>query len=453
MIGRSSPKFGSLAIRIRGVVLCALGLWGLGLWGAVPSYGLTGTFIDRHLPTDLRVMSYNILWDTIFPDKDPVKAAKFSRVINALNPDLLNLQEIGDPFTPGWTPKTGTDVRNLLNSIAPLSGGGSWHVYKGGDNVIASKYPLSLMRSNTFPVGDKPQAIALVNLPDEQFPSDFYLMNNHFKCCGGVGSTEDALRQKQSDAIVNWIRDAKNPGGSINLAPGTPFAVVGDLNIVGGLQPLNTLLDGNIIDNAIYGSDSPPDWDGTNLTDARPSHNGAGSNFYTWRNDGSPFAPGQLDFVLYSDSALDVGNKFVLNTVAMTSAQRNATGLLRFDTAQGSSSTNFDHLPVVVDFRIFAFAQSDFNFSRIVDGTDLATWQNGYGITSGATRSQGDANGDGRVDGRDFLLWQQQYSAAAPAFISVPEPTCLAVFFLVCAVLPLRSMRLAASNSLAVSPK
>jgi hypothetical protein len=227
----------------------------------------------------------------------------------------------------------------------------------------------------------------------------------------------------------------------VNLTPGTPFAVVGDLNMVGGLQPLNTLLDGNIIDQSTYGSDSPPDWDNSNITDARPIHNGAGSDFYTWRDDNSNFDPGQLDFVLYSDSALDVGTKFVLNTVSMTPAQQAATGLQQFDTSQGTSSINFDHLPLVVDFRIFDFAESDFNFSRTVDAADLAIWQNSYGMATGATRTMGDANGDGDVDGRDFLVWQQQVAASAPEFAAVPEPTGFVLFLLAVIVAPLSRQR------------
>jgi endonuclease/exonuclease/phosphatase family metal-dependent hydrolase len=388
----------------------------------------TGTFIDRHSPTDLRMMTYNILWDSIFPDKDASKAAKFSRVINALDPDILNLQEIGDPFTSGWIPKNGPDVRDLLNDIKPLAGGASWNVYKGGggDSVIASKYPLSMFRSGTTPSGDLLMAMALVDLPDDAFPSDFYVMNNHYKCCGSTGSQEDLRRQRQSDANVNWLRDARTPGGSVNLPAGSPFAVVGDLNIVGSQSPLNTLITGNIINEGTYGSDSPPDWDGTSLIDSAPVHNGAGSTTYTWRNGSTS----RLDYIIYSDSALDVGNKFVLNTVSMTSTQRADAGLQRFDTAQGSSSTNFDHLPVVVDFRIFGFAESDFNFSRTVDSTDLAIWQTNYGLASGATRSDGDANGDGRVDGRDFLVWQRQFDGLAPSIATVPEPNSFAVLFL-----------------------
>ena len=377
-------------------------------------WGNTGTFIDRHLSTDLRVVSYNVLFDTIFPTQNAQQAAKFARVVSALDPDILNLQEILRPAS---------DVQNLMNSIAPLPGGTSWFVHKGGDNVIVSKYPLSLQRTNTSPPGERTQAIALVDLPDNLFSTDFYFLNNHYKCCGREGGVEDSQRQQQSDAIINWLRDAREPGGFVNLAPGTPFAVVGDLNIVGGPGPLNTLLTGNIFDEATYGLDSPPDWDGSILTDAHPVHNVTGTEHYTWRNDNSIFAPGILDFVIYSDSALDVGNKFVLNTVSMTPAERAATGLQLFDITVDSSGSNYDHLPVVVDFRIFDFATSDFNFSRSVDGTDLAIWQSGFGTSTGATRSMGDADGARDIDASDLFVCQRQvtlgdYPLSVPVSLS-----------------------------------
>jgi len=277
-----------------------------------------------------------------------------------------------------------------------------------------------MQRNITSPVGDRRQAIALVDLPDAHYASDFYFLNNHYKCCGGVGSEEDGRRQRQSDSIVNWLRDARTPGGAVDLAPGTPFAVVGDLNLVGGTQPLDTLVDGNIIDELRYGVDSAPDWDGSPLTDARPKHNVTGSSDYTWRNDNSRFAPGVLDVVVYSDSALDVPKQFVLNTVDMTSAERAATGLQVNDITVDGSGRNYDHLPVVVDFRVFAFADSDFDFSRTVDEQDLAAWQTGYGL--GTERAEGDSDASGLVDGLDFLAIQREYAVDAGAIGSVPEP-------------------------------
>ena len=392
-----------------------------------PAVAQTGTFVDRQLTSDLRVVSYNVLWDTIFAENDPVQAAKFERVVAALDADIWNLQEIGHFFCQSCVPKTAADVQTLLNTIDPIGGNG-WQVHQGGDNVIASKYPLSMTAVDTTPSGDRQQAIALVDLPDVQFESDFYFMNNHYKCCGSEGSSEDEQRQQQSDAIVNWLRDSRTPGGAVELLPGTPFAVVGDLNIVGGSQPLDTLVDGNIIDESTYGPDSVPDWDGSHLTDARPVHNGTGTDEYTWRNDNSSFDPGVLDYIIYSDSVLDVGNQFVLNTVTMTPAERLATGLQIYDITVYTVGDHYDHLPVVVDFRLPSIAGSDFNFSRTVDAADRSIWEAGYGI--GTLHSEGDANGDGHVDGLDFLRWQQEHTGGVASLAAVPEPISLQLLVL-----------------------
>ncbi|MEQ8209220.1 MAG: hypothetical protein RH917_05260 [Lacipirellulaceae bacterium] len=391
----------------------------------------TGTFLDRSQASDLRVVSYNVLWDSIFAENNVFQSAKFERVFTALDPDILNLQEIGNPFCNDCTPKTGEDVRVLLNTLTPLGGDG-WQVYQGGTNVIASKYPLSMQRDDTSPAGDRRQAIALVDLPDDQYDSDFYFLNNHYKCCGDVGGFEDQLRQRQSDAIVNWIRDARTPGGAVDLEPGTPFAVVGDLNLVGGTQPLDTLLDGNIINEFTYGADFPPDWDGSTLTDARPKHNVTGSNEYTWRNDNSRFAPGVLDFVVYSDSALDVSKQFILNTVEMSAADRAATGLQQLDVTVDGSGNNYDHLPVVVDFRLFDFADSDFDFSRTVDDQDLAVWQNGYAAVAAAL-GDGDSDGNSTVDGLDLLAIQRDFTGSSTSLAAVPEPSAF-ILLLISAV-------------------
>lgn len=386
---------------------------------AQPVLAQTGTFIDRQQSTDLRVVSYNVLWDTIFADVDSIQAAKFERVVQAIDADIWNLQEIGDPFCGGCIPKDADDVRDLLDTLAPLSSG-SWHVHQGNDNVIASKYPLSMTATDTSPSGDRGQAIALVDLPDADFDVDFYFMNNHYKCCGDEGGSEDQQRQQQSDAIVNWLRDARTPGGFVDLPSGTPFAVLGDLNMVGGLQPLQTLLDGNIIDEFTYGTDSPPDWDGSNLTDVHPMHNATDPNFYTWRNDNSRFDPGILDFVIYSDSVVDVANNFVLNTVTMSAADRLATGLQEFDITADLVGEWYDHLPLIVDFRFSDFADSDYDQSGKVDGGDLAIWESGFG--TGTTNAQGDGDRDGDVDALDFLKLQRQFTGTLPTVTTIPEP-------------------------------
>lgn len=317
----------------------------------------TGTFIDRAEGADIRLVSYNVLWNNVFPEISPANADKFVRLIRALNPDILALQEIG---VTGWMLRENSDTRDwrtqdcvhILNAISPLPGGASWHGFKGQDNVILSKYPLKMTRTSMAPRGERDQAIALVDLPDERYGIDLYLLNNHYKCCDP--ERFDAVRQQQSDAIVAWLRDARTPGGEIDLPAYTPFAVLGDLNIVGSFQPVQTLIDGDIQDEGRYGDDFPLDWDDTALADLHPLHNVAGPDDYTWRNDKRRYAPGRIDFVIYTDSVLEAVHSFVLNTTTMTDADLAAAGLQRRDVCADTENEGFDHLPLVVDFRITA---------------------------------------------------------------------------------------------------
>jgi len=71
---------------------------------------------------------------------------------------------------------------------------------------------------------------------------------------------------------------------------------------------------------------------------------------------------------------------------------------------------------------------ADFNNDGIVDGDDLAIWQNAFGATADAN-----ADGDGYSDGHDFLTWQQQFGSgmsALEASQAVPEPSGLVLLVL-----------------------
>ncbi len=349
--------------------LWVLALITLGLSGIARAQ--TGTFLDRQWPSDLRVADYNVNWDSIFPDDDPANhsfrccnnVAEFRRLIAAINPDIMTLQEIN-----GSRPVS--DVTAIFNEVLPLPGGASWHGAIGYSNVTVSRWPLSMIATQTTPAGDLPRIMTLINLPDDRFARDLYIINEHFKCCSGA--TNDNRRQKQADSIVAWMRDARTAGGSITLSAGTPIVVIGDLNMVGSLSPLNTVICGDISDNATYGPDSPPDWDASCSTDAHPLHNVAGPADYTWRSDGSGFDPGRLDYAIHTDSAITAAKRFVLNTVAMSPAELAATGLQANDVVLNPPG-DFDHLPLVFDFRLTVpvAPNGDVNLDGATNGRDI----------------------------------------------------------------------------------
>jgi hypothetical protein len=129
--------------------------------------------------------------------------------------------------------------------------------------------------------------------------------------------------------------------------------ILGDFNAYDSdpARHLRTLTQGDIYDQTAYGMDFDPDWDGTALRDARPSLNGQGIHFYTWRDDSGPFAPWALDRVIFSDSVLQVENAFVLDTMLLAQETLDVYGLRREDVLLDPASGNYDHLPVVVDFQ------------------------------------------------------------------------------------------------------
>ena len=347
------------------------------------SFAQTGTFIDRDAPGDVRIVSYNINWDSIFPDDDPNNhgwrdfnmVEEFRRVVVALDPDILCVQEINDS-----PPRDPNDVADILDEVLPLDGWELWRAHQGSDNVIVSRWDLSMLRTDTIPTTYRGQAMALVDLPDVLYSYDLYVMNAHFKAGGGQDNID--RRQKHADAIIHWIGDIKTPGDYIDLPAGTPIVTLGDLNVY-DTDPhyhLTTLITGNIVFEDIYGPDVVPDWDDTDMTDAVPWHNGTGGpDFYTWRSDGSSYNPGALDRFVFTDSAVaSLGNNFVLNTVTMTQEDRDAAGLEVADVVLDLPGGYYDHLPIVVDVRLPSAVEPDGDVSLDghADGEDISWFVN-----------------------------------------------------------------------------
>jgi hypothetical protein len=83
---------------------------------------------------------------------------------------------------------------------------------------------------------------------------------------------------------------------------------------------------------------------------------------------------------------------------------------------------------------IIEFAAADFDEDGDVDADDLADWQTGYGLLTGAAHVDGDSDEDGDVDGADFLAWQRGYAPSLAALSgSIPEPNTLSLISFVLA--------------------
>jgi len=277
---------------------------------------------------DLRVMSYNVLHDGIMkPERQPY----FERVMQATAPDVIVFNECWDTRA--------VDIRNFLNDILPLGEGKQWQaVKKDGGNIIASRYFIT----DSWHVKDNMRiTAALIDLPDEELPRDFLMIGAHFRCCDA-----NEARQREADAFIQFVLDAKTTGGRIDLQEGTPIMLAGDLNLVGDAQQLETLLTGDILNEEAFGQGGAPDWDGSGLQDVISYHTDKPYAF-TWVNNGSSYWPGRLDFGILSNSVSQVVKKFILETTNMPEERLQQYGLQPNDTREAS-----DHLPKITDIKI-----------------------------------------------------------------------------------------------------
>jgi len=296
-------------------------------WGGVV-YQLDTTVVGPAEPillekTGTRLVTYNTLNTGILEsDRQP----KFQRIIQALDPDIIALQEHSE-----WN-----EIGDIISSWFPED---TWYQgYTFRDLVVLSKYPI-INQANL--ISSERTMCALLQTDDPINPY-LLILNSHFSCCDN-----DDDRQEQVDELVQVLREWRlNDNGPFDLPEGTPMFHVGDFNFVGYREQIETVTAGNIQDEGNYGSDFPLDWDGTAITDlfSRQTHKRMA---YTWRSDGSSFNPGKLDYVLYTDSNLSILNHFVLNTLVMPDSVLNEWELEAEDTNEAS-----DHLPRIVDFMV-----------------------------------------------------------------------------------------------------
>ena len=100
---------------------------------------------------------------------------------------------------------------------------------------------------------------------EEEFGKKMLMVNAHPPAGG-----DDDGKQAEIDAIMAFIRDAREPGGELTLNENTPVVIAGDMNLVGRIGQLTTFLTGDISNNELQGEDFAPDWDGSALTSITP---------------------------------------------------------------------------------------------------------------------------------------------------------------------------------------
>ena len=290
---------------------------------------LAPVLLQKQNDADVRVLSYNVERDAFFiQSRNP----SYNRLLQAINPEIIGFQEILN--------HSAAETVALVEAALPSAPGQMWHAVRvDPDLVLVSRYPIK--QSFSIPGGFANDANAAFVLDmQEPWGTDLLLLSAHPPCC-----RNDDARQRDLDAMMAFVRDAKADGGLLDLDPETPIIILGDMNLVGLARQLNTLLTGEIVNTGAFGPAFAPDWDGSALADLRPPHVALPMTF-TWYNESSAFHPGRLDFLVYTDSVLEPGSRFVLFTLAMHPDSLAAHGLAAADATIAS-----DHLPVVGDFR------------------------------------------------------------------------------------------------------
>lgn len=290
---------------------------------------LTAYSIQRAPEPNMRVLSYNVLFDGLF---DPARVPAFTRILQATQPDIIGFQEIYD--------YSSAQVANQVESILPSAPGQQWyHAKEGPDCHAISRYPI--LKSAKIPGFNQNagNGAFLIDLPGTE--KHLLLIVAHPPCCDN-----NPQRQVEVDQIMAFLREAKNGNGPIPLPNNAHLVVLGDMNLVGDRRQLQTLLTGDIVNESSYGPDFSPDWDGSDLIDSNPYTTGLPFVF-TWYQPQSSFSPGKLDYIIYGGSNLFLQNNFALFTPALPADSLSTYGLLPNDVVVAS-----DHLPLIADFKV-----------------------------------------------------------------------------------------------------
>lgn len=276
--------------------------------------------LDRLDAKDIRFLCHNV--EHTGPMKNP---EPFKRFLRATEPDIVSYQETWD-----WTVENG---RDFVASVLDPAPGGEWHAAKVEGNVTISRWPI-------YEAADVMENLVVyIDLPSDRSKRDLVLFNAHTPCCGNNDG-----RDEEHDAISSTWRKLMTGTGPFPIFPEDPMVALGDFNMVGFRRQLDTILNGEIIDELRFGSSFEPGRAEGSLRHVSFRHTHSRVS-YTWRRDRSDFAPGKLDYLFYTGDAMELKKAYALYTDEMPLSVLNGHGLQLTD-----SSTASDHLVLIADF-------------------------------------------------------------------------------------------------------
>jgi len=260
--------------------------------------------------TAARVVSWNVEFGALFDNPDP-----FARVLRALQPDVLLIQELnaadGAEKLHAWLT---THLPGRPWSLTVAAGGGNLRT------AVASTLPMreiSSLETVTYDRGGRTRDVRTASAMVDVGGVPTVFMSVHLKCCGRAGGPEDRQRLEETSAIF----DALVGGGAL----GNSVVIGGDFNLVGSREPMRPLTT---------------EW---GLAKADLLHLD-GRGVATWFDPDSPFTPGRLDYLIFCNASLRHLNGFVFDTRHLSERWLRRHGLER-DDVRGAS----DHFPLVAD--------------------------------------------------------------------------------------------------------
>jgi hypothetical protein len=219
----------------------------------------------------IRVASINTLQSGL---ADPKRAPTIRGMLDFAAADIYCFNEERDATafrqvaTAWWA--TGHDVQPTI-------------IHKGS-NAIVTGHPAKELTTEMDRV-----AVALVEPPAEP---PVVVFSVHFKCCGYAGSDEDQQRRAQAADVATTIKQIRS-GEYGELAKTARIVVLGDYNLVGSREPLETILAADLEELTLRSV-----LDGSTAT---------------WRGvtKKETFWPGRLDFVA-ADAGSGKANGFLV---------------------------------------------------------------------------------------------------------------------------------------------
>lgn len=355
-------------------------------------------------PDHVRVMTWNIqdgICSTAWKAEQRNSWTALARIVAAMKPDVLIMQEVGDNSGNGTG--SGVDsVGNLETTLELFMHGGA-DPFEGGTvtafvqsyapsydlpyifvspesdgfnrNVIMSRFPFGDLNGDGIdqkndidvvfadgyaPGGDggiRGFQFAEIDLPDTMYPGDLVVGNAHLK--SGFGSSDLAQRLEASKNVAYWIDHLLNGAGTGSPDPnGKVRDIPAVTNILDDDTPVIFGGDWNE-DEATNGRKGPAEWltraqstGGTDGTDRDRTDSLFDDARDVFTNDNDTLGNSKLDYIAWQDSIATLRLAWIFDSSTITGSGMpiEIQGLLGGPVP--ASNIAADHLPVVADFAI-----------------------------------------------------------------------------------------------------